>query len=104
VSGPRRDGTGLFGGRRNRSERHQAHARDTATSERKTNLKNKEQLPLFLTVDEAAHLMRIGRNTCYAACRSGQVPSVRIGGRILIGREALMAKVAGPPMRDVALR
>lgn len=53
---------------------------------------NDTELSEVLTVDEAARLMRIGRNTCYAACRRGELPSTRIGGRILIGRTALMAK------------
>lgn len=53
------------------------------------------RLPSVLTVDEAAALMRIGRNTCYAACRSGEVPCMKIGTRVLISTEALLLKLSG---------
>ena len=52
-------------------------------------------MPDVLTVDEAAKALRIGRNTVYAACRSGEVPSKRIGGRILIGRQSLVDMLSG---------
>ena len=45
--------------------------------------------PLTYTVEEAAELLGIGRNTCYEAVKRGEIPSIRIGGRILVPREAL---------------
>ena len=42
-----------------------------------------------LTVDEAANVLRIGRSTAYSAVRSGQIPSLRLGRRILIPTAAL---------------
>lgn len=48
-----------------------------------------EDLPLLLTVDEAAHLLRIGRNGAYAAVANGSIPAVRIGRTIRIPRDAL---------------
>lgn len=42
-----------------------------------------------LTVEEAAALLGIGRNTAYQAAASGQLPVIRIGRRLLIPRAAL---------------
>ena len=44
-----------------------------------------------LTVQEAAGILRINRNTLYQALKRGELPSVRIGRRLLIPREALDA-------------
>ena len=45
--------------------------------------------PLTHTVEETAKLLRIGRNRAYEAVRSGEIPSIRIGKRILVPRVAL---------------
>jgi len=50
-----------------------------------------EELPLLLTVDEAANVLRIGRNGAYAAVADGSLPSIRIGRTIRIPRDALAA-------------
>jgi excisionase family DNA binding protein len=42
-----------------------------------------------ITVTEASRILRISRNLAYEAVRSGQIPSVKIGRRILIPRAAL---------------
>lgn len=42
-----------------------------------------------LTVEETASLLGIGRNTAYAAVRSGAIPTVRIGKRYLVPKVAL---------------
>jgi excisionase family DNA binding protein len=47
--------------------------------------------PLVLTVEEAARLLRIGRGSAYEAVRAGDIPSVRIGRRVLVPREALLS-------------
>lgn len=47
--------------------------------------------PLVLTVEEAAKLLRIGRGAAYQAVRAGELPSLRIGRRILVPRHALMS-------------
>ena len=46
--------------------------------------------PVVLTVMEASVLLRISRGSCYEAVRLGQIPSVRIGRRILIPRQPLL--------------
>ena len=43
------------------------------------------------TVNETAQLLRIGRATAYLAIQRGQIPSLRVGGRILVPAEALAA-------------
>jgi len=49
-----------------------------------------DALPAIITVAEAAHIMRIGIGTCYTAIRRGEIPSKRIGGRIIIAKQALV--------------
>jgi excisionase family DNA binding protein len=55
-----------------------------------------DHLPLLLTVEEAASVLRIGRNGAYAAVSEGVLPSFRIGRRIRIPRSALVALVHQP--------
>jgi len=50
-----------------------------------------DPLPVTLTVEEAAHVLRIGRNSAYDAIARGDLPSVRIGGRVLIPSARLLA-------------
>lgn len=42
-----------------------------------------------LSVEEAGRALGIGRNSAYEAVRSGQIPSLKIGGRYVIPRKAL---------------
>nr|WP_141591323.1 helix-turn-helix domain-containing protein [Myxococcus sp. AB056] len=52
---------------------------------------NPEALPAFLTVDEAAGLLRVNRKTLYEAIRLSQVPGiVRLGRALRIQRSALL--------------
>jgi excisionase family DNA binding protein len=45
---------------------------------------------LTVTVEQAAELLGISRGTAYLAVRSRHIPSVRIGGRILIPKARLL--------------
>ena len=45
---------------------------------------------LVLTPIEAANILRISRTNCYEQIRLGNIPSVRIGKRIIVPRAALM--------------
>lgn len=47
------------------------------------------------TVDEVAEIMRVSRPTAYAGVRSGAIPSIRIGKRLLVPRVALERMLAG---------
>jgi excisionase family DNA binding protein len=48
-----------------------------------------------LTVEEAAVKLGIGRNSAYEGVRSGEIPSVRIGKRIVVPSRALERLLAG---------
>ncbi|WP_104177656.1 helix-turn-helix domain-containing protein [Cryobacterium sp. Y50] len=48
-----------------------------------------------LTVAEAAQVLGIGRNTAYIAVHTGDLPSLRIGGRVLIPTARLFALLEG---------
>jgi excisionase family DNA binding protein len=51
--------------------------------------------PDVLTVEEVRKRLRLGRNAMYDAISNGQVPSIRLGRRILIPRVALEAMLRG---------
>jgi excisionase family DNA binding protein len=59
---------------------------------RTQHLETKEQLTY--TVEEAARLLRIGRNQAYEAAKSGQLPTIKIGKRILVPCAALEKMLA----------
>ena len=42
-----------------------------------------------LTVKEAAQYLGIGHNAAYKCVKTGEIPSVTLGGRILVPRQAL---------------
>ena len=44
---------------------------------------------LTITVREAAELLGLSRNAAYEAVRRGDIPAIRIGGRILVPKHAL---------------
>lgn len=48
-----------------------------------------EAQPLVVSVRRAAQLLGVSKNFAYRACASGQIPCVRIGGRILVPISAL---------------
>lgn len=43
-----------------------------------------DSLPPTITVVQAAALLGIGRNSAYRAAAAGDLPTVRLGGRILV--------------------
>lgn len=49
-----------------------------------------DDLPLVLTVDEVAKLLRFSRSKTYDAIRHGEIPHVRLGREIRIPRHALL--------------
>ena len=51
---------------------------------------NFETLPLLLTVNELASVIRIGRNAAYQLVKDGDIQSIRIGRSIRIPRDALI--------------
>lgn len=51
---------------------------------------------LTLTVPEAGELLGIGRAAAYAAARSGELPVLRIGRKVLVPRARLLAMLGEP--------
>ena len=49
---------------------------------------------MVLTVEEAGKFCRLSRNSMYAAIARGELPSIRVGRRILIPRAALVRLLA----------
>jgi excisionase family DNA binding protein len=45
---------------------------------------------LTLTVPEAAQLLGVSRGTAYEAARAGELPTVRLGRRLLVPRARLL--------------
>lgn len=48
-----------------------------------------EEERLTLTVEETAKLLRIGRQLAYEMVKTGDIPSIRLGKRVLVPRRAL---------------
>ena len=42
-----------------------------------------------LTVEEAAEVLGIGRNSAYEAIKRGEIPALRLGRRLVVPRKAL---------------
>ena len=49
----------------------------------------KDNEPLVYSPDEARKILKISRGLIYEAIHAGQIPSIRIGRRILIPRSGL---------------
>jgi excisionase family DNA binding protein len=54
-----------------------------------------------LTVPETARLLGIGRHSAYLAVRAGSIPSLKIGRRILVPRQAVRQMLAAPQKAQV---
>ena len=48
-----------------------------------------DNLPPILTVEQTAKVLGISRGLAFAAVRAGDIPSIRIGRRILVPRDRL---------------
>ena len=57
---------------------------------------------LTLTPKEACRLLGLSRGLMYEAIRTGQIPSIRIGRRILIPRAALERLLENPKSANAA--
>jgi excisionase family DNA binding protein len=52
-----------------------------------------------LTINEVAALLRISRGSAYAAAKRGEIPTIRIGRRLLVPPAALQRMLAGDTAR-----
>ncbi len=57
--------------------------------------------PLTTSVEKTAKILGISRASAYKAVRRGEIPSIRIGGRLLVPRSAL-ARLLGESDRPEA--
>jgi len=51
--------------------------------------------PATLSVPEAAQLLGVSRPTAYRWAAQGHLPTLRLGGRVLVLRQPLLALLAG---------
>jgi excisionase family DNA binding protein len=51
--------------------------------------------PAVYTVEEAAGVLRIGRSAAYDAVRRGEIPSIKLGRRLLVPRARLERELLG---------
>ena len=58
---------------------------------RNTKFKNYEELPLTLTAPEVGQVLGISRASAYELVRSKGFPSIRIGTRIIVPKDKLIA-------------
>jgi excisionase family DNA binding protein len=64
-----------------------------ANGSRKTEIE-RERGSEMMTVQEAAALMRVGRDTAYSLVAERKIPSLRLGRQIRIPRQALLEHLA----------
>jgi excisionase family DNA binding protein len=51
--------------------------------------------PEVYTVEETAQILRLSRQSAYEAAKKGDIPTVRVGRRLLVPRAALQRLLAG---------
>ena len=56
---------------------------------------------LTLSVEEAAHVLGIGRGLAYELARSGELPVIRLGRRLLVPRAQLEAMLRETSVRPI---
>jgi excisionase family DNA binding protein len=64
-------------------------------SEHDSNLRGSDDGRQTLTVEEAGRMLGLGRQAAYAAARRGQIPTLKIGRRVLVPRVRLERLLAG---------
>jgi excisionase family DNA binding protein len=62
---------------------------------------DKKEEKWVLTPKEASRLLGLGRGLTYEAIRRGDIPSLRIGGRILIPLKLLKRQIEGGEFKKV---
>ncbi len=61
-------------------------------SERRMNTRPDDER-LAMAVEEAAHLLGISRSLAYELCARGELPTIRLGGRLVIPKRALFEMI-----------
>lgn len=60
-------------------------------------MENRTDHPLTLTVEQAAKLLGIGRSTAYELVHTGDIPSLRLGRRIVVPLGQIAERLGLPP-------
>lgn len=55
------------------------------------------QVQPTVTIDETADVLKIGRASAYAAAKRGEIPTIKIGRRLLVPTAALLRLLDGEP-------
>ena len=58
------------------------------------------EMPDVMTVPEAAQVLRLGRNTAYDLARTGAIPTIKLGRRLLVPKHGLLRLLAVEPLTD----
>ncbi len=66
--------------------------------------KEKDPAALTYSVAEAARLLGVSAFQAYAYCRRGEIPNIRLGGRVLVPRAALHRMLDEADARRTAYR
>jgi excisionase family DNA binding protein len=77
----------------------EGHATVVRAHSLRLELPTKKHVPTVFTVLEVAKILRIGYGSAYLAIARGEVPSVRVGRRILVPRYALEQMLITPVSR-----
>jgi len=56
---------------------------------------------LTLSIEETAKLLGIGRNLCYEKVKTGEIPVLKIGRRLLVPKAALEKLLNEPKSSDL---
>ncbi|HEX2029556.1 MAG TPA: helix-turn-helix domain-containing protein [Nitriliruptorales bacterium] len=56
-----------------------------------------DRLPLTLTVEEAGELLGLSRSSAYRAAARGEIPTIRLGRRLVVPSAKLLALVGIEP-------
>ena len=64
-------------------------------------LRHPDAWPAFLTLDEAASILRVARSTAYEMVAAGTLPTVKFGGRSLRVPRGVLARLAGEQLVSV---
>lgn len=59
-------------------------------------------LPVLMTIEQTAQLLGISRSAAYRAAAAGQIPTVRIGRRLLVPTARLLEMLGLEPPADPA--
>lgn len=73
-----------------------SHSRERRPRGRPPKPPSIDELPDVMRVEHVMRFLQIGRNQCYEAIRTGEIPAVRVGRSIRVLKRALLASLGDP--------